>query len=217
MLEELRAQVTEAAIAMWKEGLTEGAEGNVSGRDAATGNIAITPSQVPYSELTVEDIVILDSDGEQVWGDHKPSSETPMHTYMYRHRADIGAVMHTHSEYALAASISRRSIPPITFSIALFIGSEIVAVDFIEPGTEEMGIRTHEAMKAANARAALLANHGALVLGNTVRGALDAARALESGARIYRLALAYGEPKPIAPETVDRFYRFWQERQIGVK
>jgi L-fuculose-phosphate aldolase/L-ribulose-5-phosphate 4-epimerase len=216
MLEELRIQVAEATIAMWKDGLAEGAEGNVSGRDHESGYVAITPSQVPYSELTAEDIIVLKTDGVQIWGKHKPSIETPMHTYLYRQRETLGAIMHTHSEYALAASIARRSIPPITLNIAFNIGSEIVAVDFVEPGTEELGVHVHEAMKAANARAALLANHGALALGNTVKGALDAARALEHGARVLMRALAFGEPKPIPPEYVERLYRFWQERREGL-
>jgi L-ribulose-5-phosphate 4-epimerase len=178
--------------------------------------VAITPSQVPYTELTAEDVVVLTTDGDQIWGKYKPSIETPMHTYLYRQREKLGAIMHTHSEFALAASVARRSIPPITLDIAFHIGSQIVAVDFVEPGTEALGIRVHEAMKAANARAALLANHGALALGNTVKGALDAARALEHGARVLMRALAFGEPKPIPPEYVERFYRFWQERQLRV-
>ncbi|MGD2252886.1 MAG: class II aldolase/adducin family protein [Anaerolineales bacterium] len=215
MLEELRIQVAEATMAMWKDGLVKGAQGNVSGRDPETGHVAITPSHVPYAELTAEDIGVLTTDGEQIWGKHKPSSETPMHTYLYRQREALGAIMHTHSEYALAASVVGRSIPPITLDIAFHIGSQIVAVDFVEPGTEELGIRVHEAMKAADARAALLANHGALALGNTVKGALEAARALEHGARVLMRAVVFGEPKPIPPEYVERFHRFWQERQVG--
>jgi L-ribulose-5-phosphate 4-epimerase len=217
MLEELRRQVAEVAFTMWKEGLTEGAEGNVSGRDIETGYVAITPSQIPYADMTADDIVVVTDKGEKVWGDHKASTECPMHTYLYRHREDLGAVMHTHSEYAIAASISRCSIPVITFDIALNIGSEIVAVEFAQPGSEERGKKPHEAMLKADARAALLANHGTLVLGKTVWAALDGARALEKGARMYMLACAFGKPKPLPPDTVEHFYQFWQEYKYGAK
>src|SRR5512137_1199798 len=154
MLEELRNKVMETAKAMSAAGLAHGAEGNVSARDPATGLIAITGSQIPYDVITPDDIVIVKSDGERVWGNIKPSSETPMHTYLYRNRVEVGAIMHTHSEYAIAASIAHCTIPPITFPIALYIGSAIIAVDWTDPGTEDMGSKPHAAMLAANARAA---------------------------------------------------------------
>lgn len=216
MLEQLRTQVAEATIAMWKLGLTEGSEGNVSTRDSESGCVAITGSHVPYSELTPDDIVIVTFDGAKLWGSRNPSQETPMHTYLYRNRPEVMAIMHTHSEYAVAASIARRSIPPITFGLALNIGSEVVALDWVEPGTEDMGVRAHRAMLARNARAALFANHGAVVLATTLKGALDAARALEEGARMYALALAFGEPIAIPADRVKFLFRLWQEHQLGI-
>lgn len=217
MLDQLRKEVVETAVEMWKAGLTQGAEGNLSARDAETGYVAITCSQLPYVEMTPEDIVIVNVDGEKMWGEKKPSSEIKMHTYFYRHRPEVGAVMHTHSEYAIAASIARCSIPPITFGIALNIGSEIVAVDWVEPGSEEMGSVTHEAMLAANSKAALLANHGAVVLASSLGGALEAAKAVEEGARMYLLASAFGEPRPIPQDRVAFFFNLWQNMQVGVK
>ena len=217
MLEELRIKVTEAAKAMSKAGLAHGAEGNVSARDPATGLIAITGSQIFYDVITPDDIVIVKVDGEKVWGKVKPSSETPMHTFFYRNRAEVGAIMHTHSEYAIAASIAHCTIPPITFPIALNIGSAIIAVEWTDPGTEDMGSKPHAAMLAANARAALLANHGALVLDEDLNGALESAKAVEEGARMYLLARSFGEPIPIAKDRVEFFYNMWHTMNVGVK
>ena len=217
MLEELRKEVMDIAKAMAKAGLAHGAEGNVSALDPESGFIAITGSQIPYDVITPDDIVIVKADGEKVWGKIKPSSETPMHTFFYRNRPEVGAVMHTHSEYAIAASIAHCTIPPITFSIALNIGSSIIAVDWSEPGTEEMGSKPHAAMLAENARAALLANHGALVLAKDLKGALDSAIAVEEGARMYLLARSFGEPIPIAKDRVEYFYNMWQNLKMGVK
>jgi L-fuculose-phosphate aldolase len=211
MLEELRKKVTETAKAMAQAGLAHGAEGNVSARDLESGLVAITGSQVPYDVITPEDIVIVKVDGTQVWGKVKPSSETPMHTFFYRNRPEVNAVMHTHSEYAIAASIAHCTIPPITFPIALNIGSAIIAVEWTDPGTEDMGSKPHAAMLAANARAALLANHGALVLAEDLTGALESAKAVEDGARMYMLARAFGEPIPIAKDRVEFFYNMWHD------
>jgi len=217
MLEELRKEVTETAKAMAKAGLAHGAEGNVSARDPGSGLIAITGSQIPYDVITPDDIVIVKVDGEIIWGKVKPSSETPMHTFFYRNRPEVGAVMHTHSEYAIAASIAHCTIPPITFPIALNIGSPIVAVDWTDPGTEDMGSKPHAVMLAANARAALLANHGALVLAEDLNGALESAKAVEEGARMYMLARSFGEPIPIAKDRVEFFYNMWHNLKKGVK
>jgi ribulose-5-phosphate 4-epimerase/fuculose-1-phosphate aldolase len=217
MLEELRKAVTETAKAMALAGLAHGAEGNVSARDPETGLIAITGSQIPYDVITPDDIVIVKDDTSVVWGKVKRSSETPMHTYLYRNRDDLGAVMHTHSEYAIAASIAHCTIPAITFPIALNIGSAIIAVEWTDPGTEDMGSKPHAAMLAANARAALLANHGALVLAHDLPGALESAKAVEEGAKMYMLARAFGEPVPIAKDQVEFFYNMWQSVKAGVK
>jgi L-fuculose-phosphate aldolase len=217
MLEELRTKVMETAKAMAAAGLAQGAEGNVSARDRETGLIAITASQIPYDVITADEIVIVKDSGEKVWGDVKPSSETPMHTFFYRNRADVGAIMHTHSEYAIAASIAHCTIPPITFPIALNIGTAIIAVEWTDPGTEEMGRKPHAAMLAANARAALLANHGALVLDEDLEGALESAKAVEEGARMFMLARAFGEPIPIASDKVEFFYNMWHTMKAGVK
>jgi ribulose-5-phosphate 4-epimerase/fuculose-1-phosphate aldolase len=216
MLEKLRKEVAETAKDMEIAGLAHGAEGNVSARDPATGLIAITGSQIPYDIITADDIVIVQANGEKVWGRVKPSSETPMHTFFYRNRPEVGAIMHTHSEYAIAASIAHCTIPPITFPIALNIGSAIIAVDWTDPGTEDMGSKPHVAMLAANARAALLANHGALVLDEDLKGALESAKAVEEGARMYMLARAFGEPIPIANDRVEYFYNMWHNLKVGV-
>ncbi len=217
MLEELRIEVMKTTRAMAAAGLAHGAEGNVSARDRETGLIAITGSQIPYDVITPDDIVIVKENGEKVWGNAKPSSETPMHTFFYRNRADVGAIMHTHSEYAIAASIAHCTIPPITFPIALNIGSAIIAVEWTDPGTEDMGSKPHAAMLAANARAALLANHGALVLDEDLEGALESAKAVEDGARMYMLARSFGEPIPISSDKVEFFYKMWHSVKAGVK
>jgi L-ribulose-5-phosphate 4-epimerase len=71
--------------------------GNISARVAATGLIAIKPSGVRYGELTAESMVVLDADGTVVDGDRRPSSDTSSHLYIYRQRADIHGIVHTHS------------------------------------------------------------------------------------------------------------------------
>lgn len=100
MLKELREKVLSANLALPKHNLVTFTWGNVSEIDRASGLVAIKPSGVDYDVMTAEDIVIVDLDGNRVWGNKKPSSDTATHLELYRQFADIGGVVHTHSRHA---------------------------------------------------------------------------------------------------------------------
>jgi len=100
MLEELKEQVYRANMSLKENGLVILTWGNVSGIDASRQYIAIKPSGVSYTELTPEQIAIVDMQGQIVEGDLKPSSDTPTHLELYKAFPKIGGVCHTHSMYA---------------------------------------------------------------------------------------------------------------------
>lgn len=101
MLKELRERVLQANLELPKYGLVTFTWGNVSEIDRETGLVAIKPSGVEYDVMAVDDIVIVDLQGNRVWGDKKPSSDTPTHLELYRQFPDIGGVVHTHSRHAV--------------------------------------------------------------------------------------------------------------------
>lgn len=101
MLIALRERVLKANLELPKYGLVTFTWGNVSEIDRETGLVAIKPSGVEYETMTVDDIVIVDLQGNRVWGDKKPSSDTPTHLELYRQFSDIGGVVHTHSRHAV--------------------------------------------------------------------------------------------------------------------
>lgn len=101
MLKELRERVLQANLELPKYGLVTFTWGNVSEIDRETGLVAIKPSGVEYDVMTVDDIVIVDLQGNRVWGDKKPSSDTPTHLELYRQFPGIGGVVHTHSRHAV--------------------------------------------------------------------------------------------------------------------
>lgn len=101
MLKELRERVLKANLELPKYGLVTFTWGNVSEIDRETGLVAIKPSGVEYDVMTVDDIVIVDLQGNRVWGDKKTSSDTPTHLELYRQFPDIGGVVHTHSRHAV--------------------------------------------------------------------------------------------------------------------
>jgi L-ribulose-5-phosphate 4-epimerase len=111
VIERLRADVLAANLELVARGLVLYTFGNASGIDRATGLVAIKPSGVPYESLRAEDLPIFTLDGKRVEGKMKPSSDLETHLHLYREFATIGAVVHTHSEYATAWAQAGRAIP----------------------------------------------------------------------------------------------------------
>lgn len=100
MLEDLKAAVLEANLELPRRGLVTYTWGNVSGIDRQKGLVVIKPSGVPYEEMKLEHLVVLDLEGNVVEGDKNPSSDTPTHLVLYKAFPNIGGVVHTHSQWA---------------------------------------------------------------------------------------------------------------------
>lgn len=111
MLKELKQQVLEANLLLVKYNLVVLTWGNVSAIDRQSGLFVIKPSGVPYSEMTADDMVVMDLCGHQVEGALRPSSDTPTHLELYRSFEEIGGITHTHSSWACSWAQSGRDIP----------------------------------------------------------------------------------------------------------
>ena len=111
MLEELRKQVYEANMELPRRNLVTYTWGNVSGMDREKGLVVIKPSGVEYDELTPENLVVVDLDGNRVEGDLNPSSDTKTHLELYKAFPTLGGIVHTHSPYAVAWAQAGRDIP----------------------------------------------------------------------------------------------------------
>ena len=111
MLEELKEEVFKANLELPKKGLVLFTWGNVSAIDKKTKLIVIKPSGVDYETMRVEDMVVVDLDGNIVEGKLNPSSDTPTHIELYKSFTEIGGVVHTHSTNATIWSQSGRNIP----------------------------------------------------------------------------------------------------------
>lgn len=111
MLEELKAQVCNANLALPKHGLVTFTWGNVSGIDRERGLVVIKPSGVEYDELTPDLLPVVDlMSGAVVEGTLNPSSDTPTHLELYRRFPEIGGITHTHSEWATIYAQAGRAI-----------------------------------------------------------------------------------------------------------
>jgi L-fuculose-phosphate aldolase len=179
-------------------GLTPGRTGNLSVR--RDDRFAVTPTGVAYDRIVAEDVPVVSLDGERVAGPTAPSSETPMHTAIYR-EFDAGAIVHTHSPWASTLAILHEPIPPVHYMLAL-AGTTVPVADYATYGTEDLAKNAVAAMNEADASACLLANHGLLATGEDADAALETAINVEYTARIYCQAKAIGDPVELSAEEM---------------
>jgi L-ribulose-5-phosphate 4-epimerase len=125
MLERLKKEVLEANLQLPEHGLVTFTWGNVSGIDREKNLVVIKPSGVPYEELKIEDLVVLDLEGTIVEGTLRPSSDTSTHLALYRAFSQIGGIVHTHSPWATSWAQAGRPIPALGTTHADYFYGEI--------------------------------------------------------------------------------------------
>jgi L-ribulose-5-phosphate 4-epimerase len=203
-LEQLRREVWEANVGIYRAGLVTMHSGNASGIDRKRGLVVIKPSGMDYDKMRPADMVVTDLEGRKVRGNWKPSVDLPDHLYIYKHRLDIGGIIHTHSNYATSFALLGRSIPACLTAIADEFGEAIPCAPYVDNQADHIGKAIVEHM--GKAPAILLAQHGAFAWGPTPRDALKAAVMLEDVAKTCHLALLLGEPKPLPPEEIKKWW-----------
>ena len=204
MLEKLKEQLVELHLELPKNNLVVWTGGNVSARDAETGLVVIKASGIRYEEMQPEHMVVVNLDGKIIEGDLKPSSDTASHLYIYKHRADVGGVVHTHSAYATAFAAVNKPIPVVLTAIADEFGGPIPCGGFALIGDEAIGKVVVE--NIGKSPAVLLKNHGVFTIGKDAKSAVKAAVMTEDNAKTVWLAMQIGTPDEISQEDVDKLH-----------
>lgn len=205
----LRNQIVTIGLELLEEGLIAGTWGNISGRCFQSELVAITPSGRNYRTISPEDIVIVDYDGRIKEGNGIPSSELPLHLAIYKARPDVQAVVHTHSIFASACSVARKTIPPIIEDLIQVAGGSIEVAEYALPGTAQLAVNTVNALGTKNA--VLLANHGVIGCGQSLCDALLACELVEKAAQIYAYANQLGGAVVLSDEDVAVMHTFYQQ------
>lgn len=199
---QARQELVEFGRRAYRAGLIPGLSGNLSIR-VAPGEIWVTPSGVNKGFLTESDLIAVDEEGNLLYSTgHRPTSETPMHTAVYRVRPDVEAVCHTHAPYATAFAVSGLALSePILPEVIISIGP-IPLIPYATPTTEEVARVVSEVMKSH--QAGLLANHGAITVGRTLAEAYARMETVESLARVVAISRALGRVNALSPTEVDK-------------
>lgn len=193
-----RTEIVAACQLLEETGLTHGTSGNISMR--AGDQMLITPSATPYGALTPDMIVAMPLGTGIAAGGLKPSVEWPFHRAILMARPDVGAIVHTHSRFATILSLQRRPIPPLHYMIAAFGGGDIRCADYALFGSDALSENAVAALDRR--RGCLLANHGAITLGDTLPKAMALARELEELACQAVHAQMMGDAVPLSDDEI---------------
>ena len=208
MFEKEKMECIKAGMKLDRYGLIALAGGNVSMR-MPSGEILITPSGMIYEDMVVDDMVVLDVNGNRIEGERKPSSDTEGILYIFRERPDINAVIHTHQPYATAISLIQDEFRADLTTLGNACRGNVKCTPYSSPGSLEMGIDTVNYL--GDQLAVILSHHGVMTVGENLKTALNAAVYLEECARGYLAARACGETRHLTDEQIKQtaeIYKF---------
>jgi L-fuculose-phosphate aldolase len=187
---QLRCDVVEVGRRLYARGLIGGHEGNVSVRVDDT--LLITPAGVCKGFLNPEMIVRTDLDGRPVDGG-RASTETRMHTAVYRRRPDVHAVVHAHPPTATGFAVAGIPLDRPLIAEAVVTLGPVPVIPYGQPSTEELADNVGRAM--CDAQAVLMANHGAMAVGETLERAWERMETLEQLARVTLVTRILGQDR----------------------
>ena len=216
MFDALREEVLEANLELVRRGLVLYTFGNASGIDRAQGLVAIKPSGVPYEEMKLSDIVLVDMDGEIVEGKLRPSSDLATHLILYQAFPAIGGVAHTHSRNATVWAQAARPIPCFGTTHADYFYGPIPVTEHLRESEIEEAYETHtghaivrryQGRDPLEMPAVLVAGHAPFTWGASAAEAAHNAVVLEEVARIARHTLAVNPgATPISQALLDKHF-----------
>ena len=213
MLKKLKQNVYEANLLLPERNLVIYTWGNVSGIDRKKGLVVIKPSGVDYEELSPDDMVVVDMEGNVVEGDYNPSSDLLTHLEIYKHFPNVGGVVHTHSRWATIWAQARRAIPPYGTTHADYMYGSIPCTrpltqeeteSAYELNTGKVIVETFEQgeINPDYVPAVLVSCHGPFTWGKDAAQAVYHAVVLEEVARMAILTLTIDPGALPAPQHV---------------
>jgi L-ribulose-5-phosphate 4-epimerase len=211
---QVRSEVATLHAELVRNNLVAWTGGNISSRVPGTDFFVIKPSGVAYDDLTADNMILCDLDGDVVPGtsgsDRSPSSDTAAHAYVYRELPWVGGVVHTHSPYAVAWAARGQEIPCVITGMADEFGGPIPIGPFAIIGDDSIGRGIVDTLRNHRSRAVLMQNHGPFTIGVSARDAVKAAIMCEDVARTVQLAMQLGPVIPIPQEKIDQLYARYQ-------
>jgi ribulose-5-phosphate 4-epimerase/fuculose-1-phosphate aldolase len=183
-----KQQVVDTCHTLLERGYLKATEGNISARIKGQNAFAITPSNYDYAKMQAEDICILDFEAQRLEGEMKPSIESGMHAGVYQTRPDVHCIIHTHQPYASALALIKAPIPALFDEQVMRLGRSVEIIPYAPSGTGFLKNAVKAKIRSGN-NAYIMQNHGVLVFGGNMEGAIHNMALLEKCALTYLLAI----------------------------
>lgn len=215
MLNTLKEKVFQANLDLVKHGLVIFTWGNVSAIDREKGLVVIKPSGVSYDNMTAEDMVVIDLEGNIMEGNLKPSSDTATHLVLYKSFPDIGGIVHTHSTYATAWAQAGVDLPSIGTTHADYFSEAIpCTIDMTQEEVEgeyekETGnviVKRFEGLDPNHIPGVLVKNHGPFSWGKDAQDAVHNAVVMEQVAKMAFTAYSINPNLTMNPHLVKKHF-----------
>ncbi|NLM60844.1 MAG: class II aldolase/adducin family protein [Clostridiales bacterium] len=199
---EIKLEIIKVAKKLYDRQMVNTNEGNVSIRNG--DYVYITPSQVCKDELTEEMICVTDLEGNKLDGTLKPSSEIALHLHIYKLRPDVKGIVHSHAPHSTAFAIARKPIVSKAYTEMIYLYDKIPVVDYGAPSTPEIykDVKTY----IYQTDAFLLANHGLVTVGKTLKDAYLLTESVESIARTLLYTRLLGGEYPLTQPDLEFLY-----------
>jgi L-fuculose-phosphate aldolase len=210
--QETKEMLLWAAQEMLRTNLVQGTAGNLSAR-LPDGNAVLTPSSLDYLEMTLDDLVVCDLDGNVLEGERSPTTEKALHLSALKLHDDIDATMHCHAKFATMFALNRRPIPAVIEEFDVYVGGDVEVAEYRTTGTDELAeeVAKHVGTKAA----VLMANHGLFAVGKDPKDVLHIAHLVERTAEIVWGASVLGEIVPLPDEINQQFSGYYRFGRTG--
>lgn len=212
MFEEEKQQIVNMSLKLYNEKLIVGTWGNLSMRLKDKNGeelYLVTPSGMEYEHTKLEDLVIVNEQGDIVEGYRNPTSELKMHVKIYK-AINTNVIIHTHSTYATACAVAGVAIPMMVEDMIQHIGGDIRVAKYALPGTDELASYAVEALKERNG--ALLKNHGVIGIGKSIADAYKSCVLIEKSAKILICAKILGHVHLLSTEDAEKMIEYYNNK-----
>ena len=211
--DEARRQIVDAGRRLHDRFFIASNDGNISAR-LSESQILITPTSINKGDVTAEQVLKLDMEGNVLSGAMRPSSETKMHLAVYRARPDVSAVVHAHPPAATGFAACRiRLDQDVVLPEVIFGLGKIGLAEYATPSTEELPRAV--VREIPGCEALLLSNHGALTVGADVMQAYYRMEVLEMYARVRLVTKILGGPRPLDQAQIAELVRVREAQGWG--
>jgi len=190
---ELQQRLLKTAKLLASTDLAPAQQGNFSARDCHSGHVAITPHAYPYEDMTIDDLAILDAEGQRVGGRLEPSCDWRIHSTVYARRPEVHAVIHTEPPYVNAFGAVGLSIPAVTTTGLKYARDAVPVMPFRSVRDDQFISEMLGVM--GDAHAVIWRNHGLLVIADSIEQAADKSVAIEYNAKVAYRAMQLGNPQ----------------------